>query len=235
MTSCEKKYETEGLSKITYYAVFEMTGSDLIKIVKGTSFVDPGCTATENGATINVATSVLGTFTGFKGTSVDANISDKYEITYSAVNKDGYAASTSRIVWVAENNDLTASIAGLYTASVGRGVPSSSTTAQYKNMPYILISDLGNNTFAISDALGGYYSIGRAYGDNYSFIGAKVTVNNYATSDVTANSKGVAPAWGNIAELSDFVIDQTAKKISFKATADIANGVFNVELTKVEL
>jgi len=86
--SCEK--ETEGLSRVTNFAVFEMKGADFLFVKINTSFSDPGVTATEDGKDLPVTT---------KG-SVDTSTPGVYVLQYSAVNSDGLASAVSRTVAV---------------------------------------------------------------------------------------------------------------------------------------
>lgn len=90
LSSCEK--DTEGLSKETAFANFEMTGDPIMFIKPGATFTDPGVTATENGAALEVKR------TG----TVNTSVAGVYQIDYSAVNSDGYPGTTSRQVVVFE-------------------------------------------------------------------------------------------------------------------------------------
>jgi hypothetical protein len=94
-TSCKKDeiHNTDtkvGISDVTVYPVLTMAGDKYVAVVKGSSFTDPGVTAKEGTATINVTT------TG----TVNTNQPGLYVVTYSATNKDGFAASTTRTVVV---------------------------------------------------------------------------------------------------------------------------------------
>lgn len=95
LMGCEK--ETEGISKVTKFAEFQMTGPEYLFIEKGTTFTEPGIKATEGGTEIPVTT------TG----SVDANTVGVYVLSYSATNSDGFSASTERTV-IVYDGDLTA-------------------------------------------------------------------------------------------------------------------------------
>jgi hypothetical protein len=79
-----------GISDVTFYPIFTMSGSPYISVVQGTAYTEPGVTAKEGGTTINVTT------TG----SVNKDQPGLYTITYSATNKDGFVATTSRTVVV---------------------------------------------------------------------------------------------------------------------------------------
>jgi hypothetical protein len=95
-SACNKKDNfnypegTVGISKITNFPVLTLKGSDVEVVEKGKPFNDPGATATEGGNPLTVTT------TG----SVDINTPGVYTLTYSAVNKDGFSASTRRTVVV---------------------------------------------------------------------------------------------------------------------------------------
>ncbi|MFH1118448.1 MAG: BT_2262 family domain-containing protein [Bacteroidota bacterium] len=228
--ACEKKHETDGLSTITNYPVFEMTGSDVVIVAKGTPFTDPGIKATSGGVEIEVEINVDGAFTGSTSASVNTDVCDKYVITYTAVNSDGFANSTFRTVWVCNTGDLTTNIEGLYTSTVLRGGVSS---PQYTDMAYVLIWKTGDNTYKISDALGGYYSIGRVYGDAYAAIGGVITANNIPANDFSATTS-VIPGFGNTVEITDMVVDAANKSISFMGVGNFANANFAVTLTQVQ-
>lgn len=88
-TSCDKE-DTEGLSRITNFPTFEMNGNKYMSIVKGEQYTEAGVTATEGGSDIEVTIS---------GT-VDVNTPGVYDITYSAVNKDGFSGQVTRTVAV---------------------------------------------------------------------------------------------------------------------------------------
>jgi len=99
--SCDK--ETEGLSKITYYATFDMSGDNFVFVKINSPFTDPGVTATEDGKPLTVSV---------KG-SVDTSTPGVYVIQYSAVNSDGLASSVSRRVAVV-NDFPTVDLSGPY-------------------------------------------------------------------------------------------------------------------------
>jgi len=91
-----------GISRVTHFAVLTLNGDRIVTIEVGGSFTDPGIVATEGGATIPYTT---------EG-SVNTGEVGVYDITYTAVNKDGFPASLTRTVVVystdasAADNDL---------------------------------------------------------------------------------------------------------------------------------
>ena len=86
--ACEK--ETEGISKITEYATFDMQGDDFMFVLANSTFTDPGVIAHEGETEIPVE---------IKG-KVNTSVSDVYSIEYLAKNKDGFPASVVRDVAV---------------------------------------------------------------------------------------------------------------------------------------
>jgi hypothetical protein len=231
MVSCEK--ETEGISHITYFADFDFQGESVILHTMGTPYTDPSVTASESGNPLEVMVSVTSEMNGYKGNAVQSDVADKYTITYSAVNSDGYPGSITRTVFVVPpSGDFVTSIAGMYTASVQRE-PEFKATAQYTDLEYIYIVKTGDNTFEISDAIGGYYYIGRGYGFDYAAQGSVITVNNMSTNDFTVTGSTI-PGFGNTVEVTDFKVDAATKQITFTGTGDFANGAFHIQLQLVE-
>ena len=228
-TACEKKYDTEGLSQITNYATFDVTGGSVIVAPLGTPFTDPGVTATEAGNPIDVAVSVSGVFTGYSGTTVDANTADKYLITYSATNGDGFTGSAQRTVWIAGDGDLVSSIEGLYTATIIRnGVED----PQYADLQYVMIWSEGGNVYGISDAIGGYYDLGRGYGNGYRAAGMTVTANDIGANDFTYGGPIGVGAFGGVLEMTGFTVTPPST-INFSSHWSFDYD-FDVTLTKVE-
>ncbi|HEY0680010.1 MAG TPA: DUF5011 domain-containing protein [Chitinophagaceae bacterium] len=79
-----------GISRVTYFPTFNMTGEKYISIVKGGTFTDPGVTAKEGATDLQVQ----------KTGTVDVNTVGVYDIVYSATNKDGFSSSITRTIAV---------------------------------------------------------------------------------------------------------------------------------------
>jgi hypothetical protein len=229
--SCEKDLTSENLSTITYYPVFEKTGPSLVLASLGTAFTDPGIKAIENGKEIPVTTTVTGTIQGYSGIAVNSDVADEYLFQYSATNSDGFKGNDSRTVWIAKTGDLVTSIEGLYTSTVERN---GNQSAQYKNMAYVLIYKTGANTYKISDGIGGYYAIGRAYGAGYRAGTTTITANNIATNDFSIDGTFGVGAFGGVATLSGITVDPVAKTVSFITDWD-AGYTFVVKMTQVQI
>lgn len=231
-TSCKKMYETDNLSKITYFPIFDYKGNTIVYTKVGSAFTDPGCTATENGAQITVVMTVNARLAKTVSNAVDINKGDIYDITYTATNSDGFKATKTRTVWVYESGDMVNNIAGIYLSTVKRGT--AAVTPQYTDMKYVIISKLSANTYQISDALGGYYDIGRNYGFNYAAQGSVITVNNIATNDFSFTRASI-PGFGNVVDVSNMTVDPINKQIVFTGTGNFANATFTITLKQVEL
>lgn len=109
-SACENE-ETEDVSQITYYAKFDMSGGQYLLWQQGTPYEEPGVTASEDGEPLEVEIS---------GT-VDENTPGVYPITYSAVNSDGFPATTTRFVAVGDVQTASSrDLSGLYL-EVGGG------------------------------------------------------------------------------------------------------------------
>ncbi len=225
-SGCTKKYED--LLTLTNYANFEMTGDEVIFNTFGTNFTDPGVKATEAGTEIPVTTVVSGDF--FGASSFDPTAADRYLYTYYATNSDGYEASTSRLVYNVKTGDLVNSIEGLYTSTIVRN---GSTGAQYTNMKYVLIAKSGDK-YKISDAIGGYYDIGRGYGAGYRASGMTITANNIASNDFSFGAPVGAGAFGGAVNIDAMTVDAASKTIKITAIWD-AGYTFVITLKQVQL
>lgn len=230
-SGCQKEYEDE--SRITYFPLFEMDGESEVIHTVGEPYTDGSVTATEEGKPLQVSVQVIGDVTGYSGTTVNVDVIDKYSITYSATNADGYVGTSTRTVYIAPpTGDLVTSLEGIYLSSVQR-TPSFAVIPQYTGLKYIYVWKTEDNKFEISCALGGYYFIGRNYGYGFAFQGALITPNNIPANDFTI-SKAASPDFGNVADITDFKVDAVNKRITFTSTADFDNGVFHIQLEQVQ-
>jgi hypothetical protein len=234
--SCERDLETEGITKkITYYPVFELDGEEEIVIHAGDDFSLPGAVATEQGSEIPVTTSITGTYFTGSVDAIDPTIADIYNVSYSAVNKDGYAGSASRIVSVLPPpGDFVTSIEGVYTATVARTPGGGPAGADYTDREYVYVAKVGPNTYQLSDGIGGYYAYGREYGPTFAATGAIIVANNIATNDFTfGNTFGVGE-FGGVAKITAFQVSPGTKTIKYTTVWD-SGYTFETTLKQVPL
>ena len=168
LASCDK--DTEGLSRITTYAVLEMNGESFMKVNVGGSFNDPGCVATMGGEDVTDQIQV--------NSNVDTSKPGFYNVNYVVYNDDGFPASASRTVMVVDPNNF----AGVYLGESEFG------SRHYYNAP-INITKRADGTFLIDDLAGGFYCYGRypGYEPTYDFhLEAILQLNADNTIEVLA-------------------------------------------------
>lgn len=176
LASCDK--DTEGLSRITTYAVLEMNGESFMKVNVGGSFNDPGCVATMGGEDVTDQIQV--------NSNVDTSKPGFYNVNYVVYNDDGFPASASRTVMVVDPNNF----AGVYLGESEFG------SRHYYNAP-INITKRADGTFLIDDLAGGFYCYGRypGYEPTYDFhLEAILQLNADNTIEVLAQGSWY---WGD--------------------------------------
>ena len=228
-TSCKK--DSENLSKITYFPVMTLIGDGTIILPEGATYTDSGVTSTINGSPVPVTTSVSGDYFPYTGSQVDVTSPNKYILSYTSKNTDGFSHSIYRNVYVVKTGDLVNSIEGLYTSTVVRNTVSA---PQYTNMQYVMIIKTGANTYELSDDIGGYYDIGRGYGAAYRATGIVVTANNIATNSFSFAPVVPVGAFGGNLTMVSFTVDPVAKTINFETDWD-AGFNFVITLTQVNI
>lgn len=134
-------------SEVTEYAEFEITGGEFLYVDLGTTFTEPGVTATAGGEPLDVEIS---------GT-VDTSTPGVYILEYSAVNADGFPATTTRYVAVGDMEVAFArDLSGTYAVGTRSNTVTQIQPGYYLNsdtLPPNVISvfmvDLGNGTLII--------------------------------------------------------------------------------------
>lgn len=180
LVSCGDK-DSEGLSRLTTYAVLEMNGDDFVKINVGDSFTDPGCVATMGGE--DVSSEIVTT------TDLDTSTPGFYTVNYSVVNADGFAATASRDIMVVDPNNFASAYLG----------ESQFGSRHYYNAP-INITKRADGTYLIDDLGGGMYFWGRfpGYEPTYDFhLEAVLKLNADNTIEVLAQGSWY---WGSGAD-----------------------------------
>jgi hypothetical protein len=220
-------------SSVTNYAVITPNNEEKNPYVlaPGETYEEFGAVALEDGTELEVETSYTrGHFTGelFDPNSTE-NPMDYYSARYSAENQDGFSASQMRDIIVTETGDFETSIAGAYRSTVVRDGTAS---AQYTDMGYVLIWQTGENTFEISDALGGYYDIGRAYGTDYINPGGVIIANDIAANDFSTPGTQTNIAFGGNSTIDSFSIDAETKSIEMVVSWE--GFTFDIHLEQIQ-
>ena len=230
-SGCDNEPEVSGISRITYFPEFVYEGPRSYVIPCSSDFQVPPVTATEGGNPLPIVTSVLGLLGPVP--AVDITKPDYYVETTSAVNQDGFAGEVVRTFWVACTGDLVNSLEGLYTSTITR----TSSAVTYTDKQYILIRKVGDNTYELSNADGGWYELGRNLGPGYRSAGATVTAVNIATNTFTFGPPVEVGGFGGPIVLTSMTVDAAAKKIVFTSdwAAPGTNYTFTATLTQVAL
>lgn len=109
LSACNNDLDTEGISGITYFPTFELTGGNIVLYHVGDVYAEPGIRVTEEGVEIPFTTS--------GEDEVDTSTPGLYDITYAAVNKDGFPGTAVRTVAVLEENLPNLDIEGVWTSN----------------------------------------------------------------------------------------------------------------------
>ena len=200
LASCEKKVTTEDPSTVTYYVVYEMVGDETMLVPLNSSFTDPGVLATENGVDVN--DHVVKTITAADGSvvnSIPTNAPGLFTINYSAVNSDGFSASTERTVIVYDPS-VTATIAGNYITdtdnSVYNGSPFSAWAAArgWNNSASTSFTEIAPGFFSCYDLFAGWYVGVRGYAAPRYCMSGIVALNSDNTLTLISS---YVPGWGD--------------------------------------
>jgi hypothetical protein len=217
ISGCEKELTSEGVSKLTYYVTFELTGGTSYLSPLGTPFVDPGYKAMEGSTDVTDKVTVEGT--------VDANTVGLYDLTYSATNVDGFPASETRTVIVYDPAAPATDLSGNYLSDVSRPSPPRSFTGLS-----VTISKVAPGVFYVSDLLGGFYDQGAnyMYGPLYALTGY-IQLN---TDNTLSYISSYNAAWGDSANsFTNGVFNPATKGLSWKVNYTSSNYNYNVTLT----
>lgn len=231
--SCEKD-DSEGLSKTTVFPIITLAGDDPAFVQVGTPYSDPGAVATVGGEEIDLETRFVGRYRGGITAELDTNISDIYNLEYTAVNSDGFSATATRQVIVAKTGDLVNSIEGLYTSTVFRNGAQGAPASNYTNIKYILIWKNNDGTYGISDTFGGWYLFGRAIA-NSETPGGVIVADNIATNSFSFPGTQSNAYFGGASEITNLTVNPADKTLVMTTTWDAAPGyTFVSTLTQVQ-
>ncbi len=194
---------TGDVSSVTNFAVVEPLGDPIVFVESGTTYTDPGVSATIAGAQVPFET--IG--------SVDTSTPGIYDLTYRVVNDDGFAADAFRTVYVYENNGT---IAGVWDGKrVGRS-----------GGPVLISTTADPNVFNCSDLNAGHYEFERGFGRAFA-TPAPITLDG---SSIT--SPGGANGFGNWF-LSAGALSGDQKTMTWTITIPAFAFGYDCELTKI--
>lgn len=216
LASCSK--DTEGLTGITYYPVIELEGPTYDIAEAGTPFVDPGYSASLNGEDYSSHVEIT--------TRMDLNNPKPgyYSITYSATNSDGFSASATRYVIVADNDDP---VSGYYTTNTD-SFRDYNGVIYYGGYPEVVYAN-GDGTYHISDLLAGWYQYRAGYGSAYA-LGGEISVDADGNIELLDS---YLSSWGDSAnELTDGKFDEATGTIQYIVSYTNYPFLFNVTLNK---
>lgn len=207
LAGCEKDSSMDD-SRLTYYVAFALKGDDIMLVTVNTPFVDPGVTATLKGADASSRVKVTG--------NVDTNTIGLYNVTYSAINDDGFKTSVSRKVIVC-NPAVTTDISGTYTSVSPTHRLRTGTTVSYSGFD-VTITKIAPGFFFVSDFFGGYYFPRldpKTYTSSY-VMGGYVKLNEDNTIGLLTSH---IASWGDSLDgLAGAVYDPTAKSLYWEAS-----------------
>lgn len=213
-TNCEK--ESEGLTRITYYAELLLEGETTITVPLGGSFTEPGYSATENG--------VDRTGDVVVENNVDYNTAGLYDIVYSIENSDGYLTTATRTIIVAFI-DSEAPESGVWNTSIVR-TEADGSNPRPRAFSIVFVNE-GDDVFYVGGLLGYYYAAG--YGPAYAMLG-RIKLDK-ATNTFTLIESHVE-GWGD--GLEDFrnASYDPATETMYWESIYAGNDTFAVTLTK---
>ena len=188
-SSCD--YDGKDDAYVTHYVSIDLKEGDTYLVAKGSTYTDPGYTATEGTEDVTSKVTVSG--------DVDANKMGIYNVTYSAVNKDGFSASVTRKVLVYDP-EVTTNISGTYKVTSTDG--SQSVFDRYSVIGNsVTLTQLAPGLYSISDYWAGLYAVtlgnGAAYaGKDNSITG--ISSSNPWNFNMTSVTGSYDPATGKV-------------------------------------
>ena len=180
MQGCKKDETTAGDTHITTYAAFDMKGDQYQTLVVGETYTEQGVTAKEGTNPLEVK--IAG--------AVNTAKSGIYQLTYSAVNSDGFPGTINRFVAVL-NSKPTGDLSGDYTLSTYTSTMTKLAPGFYKfsniwgpaTIPVYVLSSDAVNVVIPQWALSGYGPV----------IGTGVMTGNTLAFKVTLLGQSTAP------------------------------------------
>lgn len=187
-TSCNDDEDQLSDTRVTYFVNLDIQGDEITVAPLGQPYTDAGCKADLNGEDYTSQIKTTG--------SADPNTPGAYNITYSAVNPDGFPASASRtvIVYNTDNVNAEADLSGSWTVDAAQSNRLyNGNTAKYKGNFKIKLTKLADGLYLVSDFLGGWYDQGAGYGSSYA-MGGYLTITKDNKLECVSS---LIPGWGD--------------------------------------
>ncbi len=181
LVSCGSDELTD--SRITQYVTITLKGGQIYTLPVGTTYQDPGFSATQGTTDVTSSVKVDGTADGSKV--------GYYPVTYSATNPDGFSSSVTRMVFV-YNPKITTDLSGSYKIQSGSYRDYQGTVTKFSGQ-VVTLSQVASGVFSISDWLGGYYDQLKGYGSSYAMPGYM----GLGADNTFSGLYGHVSAWGD--------------------------------------
>lgn len=233
LTSCS--YEDPIHSTVTVYPIITIEGGEVM-LHEGDTYTDPGAVATIGDEEVPLDITFVGRYRNntYNGT-LDTSKADIYLQQYTATNDDGFSATETREVIVANTGDLVNSIEGLYTSTVFRNGVQGSPASAYTDIEYIIIWKNADGSYGISDTFGGWYLFGRAIPLSET-PGGVIVANDISANDFSFPGTQTNRYFGGSAQLTGMTVDPDTKTIIYTAVWNVSGTTYNFEthLTQVQ-
>lgn len=144
-------------SKVTPIVLMDMAGDATIEVALGTTYQDPGCTATYMGKDYTAKMEVDGL------DAVNTNAPGLYPINYSCTTPDGYTYEAQRVVAVC-NPKVKYKAAGTFFTAAGTKRVDANGVEQTYAKSVVNVTQLASGLVKVDDLLGGYYQAMKATG-----------------------------------------------------------------------
>jgi len=182
--SCEK--ESEGLSRITHFIEIDLEGPATVAVPLGSDYQEPGYAAMEGENDVTESVEVE--------SNVDNSEIGVYEVSYTAINGDGFPSTKTRTVVVYDPTAPDVDFSGTYSTTIIRTESDGSNPREYTAQMTLTMQ--GTGVYYVNCLLGGTYSLYYGYGPAYAMTGYVSLNSDYTLSLITSHVQG----WGDSLE-----------------------------------